>query len=233
MFWIVIVILILLVVSVMEVGEKEKTVQKSDNNQDYTQTKSELARSISEGCAVFNAGLKKINDELKLKNQASELLCDFTVKNRTAVIHFKYLAKYVEMTIRYSRNINGTSVKDFIEETEMLFKRIPDSRDSSSSDKTTSNKGKLFMEKNGTGFITPLDDKNVEHYEKPMLGAFNINNEDLKRILLEKTMEIIDDRKSDLQALFPEVSSGQSKALFDGLLENLGEKELFYRLLDS
>ena len=232
MFWVVIVIMFLLFMGVMELGEKEKSSYKSQNSQSYTETKSELGRSINEGLSTFNAGLKKFNDELKLKNQATELLSDFYVKNRTVVVHFEYLVKYVEMTEQHSRNVKVTSVKDFLEESEKLLNSISENNTASLAQSISLNNGHLPSKKKTSDFITPLGDRNLEHYEKPMLGSFNKNNEELKTALLEKIIEIIDERKSDLERLFRRISYGNSKILFDGLLEDLGEKELFFSLLD-
>lgn len=216
----------------MELGEKEKSSYKSKNSQSYRETKSELGRSINEGLATFNAGLKKFNEELKIKNQATELLSDFYVKNRTVVVHFEYLVNYVEMTEKYSRNVKVTSVRDFLDESEKLLNSFSENNSSSSSKGILLNNGYLPAVKKTTDFISQLEDRNFEHYEKPMLGSFNKNNEALKTALIEQIMEIIDDRKSDLQRLFRRISYGNSKMLFDGLLEDLGEKELFYSLLD-
>ncbi len=232
MFWVVIVILFFLIMGVMELGEKEKSSYKSQNSQSYRETKSELGRSINEGLATFNAGLKKFNEELKIKNQATELLSDFYVKNRTVVVHYECLVKYVEMTEKYSRNVKVTSVRDFLDESEKLLNSFSEDNSSFSSKGILLNNGYLPAVKKTTDFISPLEDRNFEHYEKPMLGSFNKNNEELKTALLEKIMEIIDERKSDLQRLFRRISYCNSKILFDGLLEDLGEKELFYRLFE-
>lgn len=232
MFWVVIIILFFLIMGVMELGEKEKSSYKSKNSQSYRETKSELGRSINESLATFNAGLKKFNEELKIKNQATELLSDFYVKNRTVVVHFECLVKYVEMTEKYSRNVKVASVRDLLDESEKLLNSFSENNSSSSVKSISLNNGHLPSKKKTTDFISPLEDRNFEHYEKPMLGSFNKNNEELKTALLEKIIEIIDERKSDLERLFRSISYGNSKILFDGLLEDLGEKELFYSLLD-
>ena len=223
----------ILIMGVMETGEKERKEKKSSNNHKYRETKSELSRCISEGFATFNAGLKKFNDELQLKNLANELLSDFYIKNRTAVSHFEFLVKYVEMTEKYSKNSNVTSVKDFIEEKEKLLSTLLECPPPSSSRNMTINIENERAKDNNTNFISPIKDRNPEHYDKPALGPYNKNDEQLKTILIEKTMEIIDERKSALHSLHINVSFGKSKVLFDGLLDDLGEKELFYRLLDD
>ena len=223
----------ILIMGVMETGEKERKEKKSSDSHRYRETKSELSRSLSEGFATFNAGLKKINDELQLKNQANELLSDFYEKNRTAVSHFKFLVIFVEMTEKYYQNSNVTSVKDFIEEREKLLSIILDRPTPFSSHSMSINIESERAKDNNTNFISPIKDRNPEHYDKPALAPYNKNNEQLKTIQIEKTMEIIDERKSDLHSLHINVSFGKSKVLFDGLLDYLGEKELFYRLLDE
>lgn len=233
MFW-VIAILVLLVLGVMGIGDKEKSVHRGSSSQSYTQTKSELGRSISEGLATFNAGLKKINDELQLRNQVSELLIDFSVKNRTAVLHYECLVKYVEMTEKFADNFKVTSVKSFIEKRDKYLSSLYESLDMEKPDRISIfNKHVPKVKDDESGFISSIEDKNPEHYDKPVIGAFDRSNEALKTVLLEKIMEIIDERKSDLRDLYRAVSYGDSKALFDGLLDDLNEKELFYHLIDK
>lgn len=230
MFWIIAIIVFLLIIGLMESGEKEKKVHNSSNS--YAQTKSELGRSIKEGLDNFNAGLKKFNDALQIKNQANELLFDFYVKNTDVVTHFKCLVTYVDMLVRYSGNSNNKSLKSIIEENEKRLSFIADSMNSTLKERLSVNNRHEHQENNKLSFVSSIDDKNPEHYDNPAINYFNINNEALKTLLLEKTMEIIEERKSDLQDLFEEVRFGKSKAMFDGLLEYLGEKELFYTLLD-
>ena len=244
LFWIILIIVFIILCSYKEYRvQREEFFKDHDNKSEIKKFDNSIRSEASGGLKAFNSeirdglkslnleireGLNSLNSELKeynhkssLKLQALDILKDFRLSNIKAVEHFKNLAEYAETEAKMCKILN-VKIEDF-DSYEKLYS-------------FSMNKYDSFVE----AIVSPSQTKEREHSLLPVLKEKTfftvdpnyrcIQDIELRTIVLEIVEERLKETKRELKHLLYFHNNG-AKYIFDLILSDLKEKELFYHIV--
>ncbi len=232
MIW-AIVIGVIVIACVMELGSKERD---TSNHHQRSQSNNEqgLGAVINEGLQTFNAGLTRINKDLELNNQASNFLHDFIVDNMIAVKHYE---SYAELTKILGRDCTvdeakNTTLQKLEYNLHQTFKEINSlfvDETELSNPPIKFNKVQKSAGTDESFNFEPLKNKRFYYFNVSSLRGVEL---ELSIKIQNKVSETLDSTKYDLKGIYRRLNDAQ-KILFDKLLKDLGEYDIFHHIVDD